>query len=56
VTSWDITKAVAEGKKKLSEIIVRKVVTTTTDESLEAASRKMAEHQISDSHPATLPS
>jgi len=47
VTSWDITKAVAEGKKKLSEIIVRKVVTTTPNESLEAASRKMAQHQIS---------
>ena len=47
VTSWDITKAVAEGKKKLADIIVRKVVTTKPDESLEAASRKMAQHQIS---------
>jgi len=47
VTSWDITKAVAEGKKKLIDIIVRKVLTTTPDESLEAASRKMAQHQIS---------
>jgi CBS domain-containing protein len=47
VTSWDITKAVAEGKRKLSEIIVRKVVTTTPDESLEAASRKLAQHNIS---------
>lgn len=47
VTSWDVTKAVAEGKKKLADIIVRKVVTTKPDESLEAASRKMAQHQIS---------
>jgi len=47
VTSWDVTKAVAEGKKKLTDIIVRKVVTTKPDESLEAASRKMAQHQIS---------
>jgi uncharacterized protein (DUF39 family)/CBS domain-containing protein len=47
VTSWDITKAVAEGKKKLADIIVRKVVTTTPYESLEAASRKMAQHEIS---------
>jgi CBS domain-containing protein len=47
VTSWDITKAVAEGKKKLVDIIVRKVLTTTPNESLEAASRKMAQHQIS---------
>jgi len=47
VTSWDVTKAVGEGKKKLTEIIVRKVVTTKPDESLEAASRKMAQHKIS---------
>ncbi len=47
VTSWDVTKAVAEGTKKLSKIIVRRVVTTTPDESLEAASRKMFNHQIS---------
>ena len=47
VTSWDVTKAVAEGKKKLADIIVKKVVTTKSDESLEAASRKMAQHKIS---------
>jgi len=47
VTSWDITKAVAKGKKKLVDIIIRKVVTTKPDESLEEASRKMAQHQIS---------
>jgi uncharacterized protein (DUF39 family)/CBS domain-containing protein len=47
VTSWDITKAVAEDKKKLGEIFVRKVITTTIDEPLEAASRKMAQNKIS---------
>ncbi len=47
VTSWDITKAIAEGKKRLAEIITRKVVTTEPDETLEAASRKLAQHQIS---------
>jgi len=47
VTSWDITKAVAKGKRKLADVIIRKVVTTKPDESLEAASRKMAQHQIS---------
>ncbi len=47
VTSWDITKAIAEGKKRLAEIITRKVVTTKPDETLEAASRKLAQHQIS---------
>ena len=47
VTSWDITKAVAKGRKRLVDIIIRKVVTTKPDESLEAASRKMAQQQIS---------
>ncbi len=47
VTSWDITKAVAEGKEKLVDIIIKKVVTTTPDEPIEAASRKMAQNNIS---------
>jgi uncharacterized protein (DUF39 family)/CBS domain-containing protein len=47
VTSWDITKAVAKGKRRLADIAIRKVVTTKPDEALEAASRKMAQHQIS---------
>jgi uncharacterized protein (DUF39 family)/CBS domain-containing protein len=47
VTSWDITKAVAEGRRMLTDIITRKVVTTNMEEPLEAASRKMAQHQIS---------
>jgi len=47
VTSWDITKAIAEGKTKLTDIIVRRVVTTTPDEPVESASRKMAQHKIS---------
>ncbi|MFB0500869.1 MAG: homocysteine biosynthesis protein [Candidatus Bathyarchaeia archaeon] len=47
VTSWDITKAVAEGKEKLTDITIKKVVTTTPDEPIEAASRKMAQHNIS---------
>jgi uncharacterized protein (DUF39 family)/CBS domain-containing protein len=47
VTSWDITRAVADGEKKLEKIIVRKVITTTVNEPLHAASRKMAQHKIS---------
>jgi CBS domain-containing protein len=47
VTSWDITRAVAEGKTVLAEIITRRVVTAEPDEPLEAASRKMAQHDIS---------
>ncbi len=47
VTSWDVTRAVAEGKRKLANIITKKVFTTRPEESLEAASRKMAQHHIS---------
>ena len=47
VTSWDVTRAVAEGKSKLADIITKKVFTTRPEDSLEAASRKMAQHHIS---------
>jgi CBS domain-containing protein len=47
VTSWDITRAMAEGKKALSAVVTRRVVTAKPDEPLETASRKMAQHNIS---------
>jgi len=47
VTSWDITRAIAEEKRKLTDIITRRVTTATIDEPLESASRKMAQHSIS---------
>jgi len=47
VTSWDLTRAIAEGKSRLVDVITKKVFTTRPDESLEAASRKMAQHHIS---------
>jgi len=47
VTSWDITKSVAEGKKELRNVIVKRVYTAAVDEPLESASRKMAQHNIS---------
>ncbi|UCH02159.1 MAG: homocysteine biosynthesis protein [Candidatus Bathyarchaeota archaeon] len=47
VTSWDVTKAVADGTKKLVEIITRKVVTTSPDDPIEEAARKLAQHNIS---------
>ena len=47
VTSWDVTRAVAEGKTKLADIVTQKVFTTRPEESLEAASRKMAQNHIS---------
>ena len=47
VTSWDLTRAVAEGKTKLEEVITKKVYTTHPEETVEVASRKMAQHHIS---------
>jgi CBS domain-containing protein len=47
VTSWDITRAMAEGKTALADIVTRRVVTAKPDEPLETASRKMAQHNIS---------
>jgi uncharacterized protein (DUF39 family)/CBS domain-containing protein len=47
VTSWDVTRAMAQGKKALVDIMSRRVVTTMPDEPLETASKKMAQHNIS---------
>ena len=47
VTSWDLTRAIAEGKTELADVITKKVFTTRPEESLEAASRKLAQHHIS---------
>jgi CBS domain-containing protein len=47
VTSWDITRAMAEGKKALADIETRKVITAKPDEPLESASKRMAQHNIS---------
>jgi len=47
VTSWDITRAMAEGKKALADIETRKVITAKPDEPLESASKRMAHHNIS---------
>jgi uncharacterized protein (DUF39 family)/predicted transcriptional regulator len=47
VTSWDITRALAEGKTALVDIMTRRVATAKPDEPLEAASRRMAQHNIS---------
>jgi len=47
VTSWDITRSIAEGKRRLRDIIRRRVVTASVDDPLESASRRMARHNIS---------
>jgi len=47
VTSWDITRALAQGKKALVDIVTRRVITAKLDEPLETASKRMAQHNIS---------
>jgi uncharacterized protein (DUF39 family)/CBS domain-containing protein len=47
VTSWDVTRAMAEGRKALVDVVSRRVVTARPDEPLEVASKRMAEHNIS---------
>jgi uncharacterized protein (DUF39 family)/CBS domain-containing protein len=47
VTSWDITRAVANGVKILGEIITRRVVTASPSEPVEVAARKLSQHNIS---------
>ncbi|NVM04931.1 MAG: CBS domain-containing protein, partial [Candidatus Helarchaeota archaeon] len=47
VTSFDITKAVAQKNLTLADIITRKVVVTALDEPAAAAARKLETHDIS---------
>lgn len=47
VTSWDITRALAEDKKVLADVFTRHVFTAKPDEPLETASKRMAQHNIS---------
>jgi L-aspartate semialdehyde sulfurtransferase len=47
VTSWDVTRAMAEGKKRLADIETHIVFTAKPDEPLEIASKRMAQHNIS---------
>ena len=47
VTSWDVTRAMAEGKKALADIETHNVFTAKPDEPLEIASKRMVQHNIS---------
>ena len=47
VTSFDVTRAIAENKLELKQIITRKVITTSDNELLELAARKMKINEIS---------
>jgi uncharacterized protein (DUF39 family)/CBS domain-containing protein len=47
VTSFDVTKAIAESKTNLKDILTKKVITTTDNEPIEVAARKMKKNDIS---------
>lgn len=47
VTSWDIANAVAKGKKKLADVMTRKVVIAREDESVDVVARRLNKHEIS---------
>ncbi len=47
VTSFDITKAIAKDKTNLEEIITKRVITTSDNDPVDIAARKMRENEIS---------
>jgi uncharacterized protein (DUF39 family)/CBS domain-containing protein len=47
VTSWDITRAIANGCKQLTDIISHRVITAVPNEPIDGASRRMAHYNIS---------
>jgi len=47
VTSWDLARAIANDKRKLSEIMTRRVITALENESIDVVARRMAKHNIS---------
>ena len=47
VTSFDVTKAIAEEKDNLKDIITKKVITSNDNEPIEIAARKMRMNDIS---------
>ncbi len=47
VTSWDLARAIANEKRKLAEIMTKRVVTASENESIDVVARRMAKHNIS---------
>lgn len=47
VTSFDVTKAIAQNKTELTDIITKKVITTTDNEPIGLAARRMKNNNIS---------
>jgi CBS domain-containing protein len=47
VTTWDVTRSIANGISELKDIIVRKVHTVSINDPIEVASKLLAKHNIS---------
>ncbi len=47
VTSWDLAVAIANEKRRLSEIMTKKVITASEKESIDVVTRRMVRHNIS---------
>ncbi len=47
VTSWDLARALAEGKRTLVEVMTTKVITARENESGDIVARRLAQHNIS---------
>jgi len=47
VTSWDVAIALSTKKKKLSEIMTKKVITASENDPVDAVARKLEQHGIS---------
>jgi uncharacterized protein (DUF39 family)/predicted transcriptional regulator len=47
VTSWDLARAIAQDKRRLEEIMTRKVIVAFENESIDVVVRRMAQHNIS---------
>jgi len=47
VTSWDLAKALAKGKKTLDGVMTTKVITARENETGDVVARRLAQHNIS---------
>lgn len=47
VTSWDLARALAQDKRRLEEIMTRRVITAFENESIDVVARRMARYNIS---------
>lgn len=47
VTTWDLTKALAEDKRTLKEIMTKTVITAREEERVDEVAKRMAQHHIS---------